>query len=169
MWRMLTLRLVPLTGFLIQQTTTLDDLGFPQIGNANVKGNAKAKQPKSRKNMQPKTFILNREAFSGTKYVEYFNPDPAVEMRLLKIAELTSRLKPSHKHTNANTANTATSHLVQKSLEETHNTQTQMETQMMPLDLGSKRSNAVDDNDGTPKPKKKKIKISVTHGLDLAE
>ena len=78
----------PLLGFLLQQTTTLDDLGFPQIRNASVKGNAKAKQPKARKNMQPKRYLLNREALSGIKYAEYFNPDPAVEMRLLKIAEL---------------------------------------------------------------------------------
>lgn len=75
----------PLTGLLTQQITVLDDLGFPQNENANIKENAKAK---ARKNMQPKTFIVNREALSSVKYTEYFNPDPAVERRLLKLAEL---------------------------------------------------------------------------------
>ncbi|KAG6889831.1 hypothetical protein C0995_014308 [Termitomyces sp. Mi166 len=159
-------------GFLIQQTVTLDDLGFPQIGNTSIKGNAKAKQPKARKNMQPKTFIVNREALSGTKYTEYFNADPDVERRLLKIAEFTSRLKLTNKNTNTDTANTEPSHLPQRSLEETNKgTQTQVDTQMAPPGLGLKRSSPADDNinDGTPKPKKRKVKISVTHGLDLAE
>ncbi|KAG6868822.1 hypothetical protein C0993_009704 [Termitomyces sp. T159_Od127] len=160
----------PFAGFLTHQTTVLDDLGFPQIGNANIKGNAKAKQPKARKNMQPKTYIVNREALRSIKYMEYFNPDPTVEKRLLKIAELTSRLKPSHKPINADTRNTEISHPASISLEENTHTQTQMETQITPQpDSISKRANPADDNDGTQKPKRKKIKISVTHGLDLAE
>ncbi|KAG6853914.1 hypothetical protein C0991_012583 [Blastosporella zonata] len=158
--------------FLIQQTTTLDDLGFPQIGHANPKTKAKTiKQPKARRNVQTKVFIFNREALRDVKYADYFNPDPSVEGRILKITEMTSRMKTLQKNPDINgPSNDAAVSLAQISLEDPVNeTQTQAETQMMPHDSGLKRGSPTDDNEGTPKPQKKKMKISITHGLDLAE
>ncbi|KAG6909639.1 hypothetical protein DXG01_016421 [Tephrocybe rancida] len=156
-------------GFMTQQTVTLDDLGFPLIADANSKSKTKAtKQPKSRKNVQPKVYIFNREALHGAKYADYFNPDPTVEGRLLKITEMTSRLK-TLQNPDTDPSNASALHLAQIFLKEPRiETQTQAETQLLPHDAGLKRNKPADDRDETPKAKKK-IKISVTHGLDLAE
>ncbi|KAG6837277.1 hypothetical protein H0H93_012282 [Arthromyces matolae] len=152
--------------FVIQQVTALDDLGFPQVGDAKAKGNAKVnKQSKGRKNVQPKSYIFNRKAREGTRYADYFNPDPAVESRLLKIKELTSRtIKPNEKSSGSGTSSVVSPQPEIAGQE----TQTQAETQVVPLKSALlKRDRRVDD-DGTPKPKKK-VKISITQGLDLAE
>ncbi|KAG5645567.1 hypothetical protein DXG03_005705 [Asterophora parasitica] len=77
------------SGFMIEQTTTLDDLGFPQVrSKSHNKGGRKIKQPKSRKNVQKTKYVFNREAMQSAQYLDYFNPDPNVEARILKIAEL---------------------------------------------------------------------------------
>ncbi|KAF8077718.1 HORMA domain-containing protein [Lyophyllum atratum] len=160
-------------GFIIEQSTTLDDLddlGFPQTRTRSLKGGrkTKGKQPKNRKNMQKPKYRFNREVLRSVQYSDYFNPDPNVEGRILKITELTSHLKSRPKAPNTDISKTAALHLAQIPLEGPESeTQTQAETQMVPSDSGLKRRNPADD-DGTPKAKKK-IKISVTHGLDLAE
>ncbi|KAG6833073.1 hypothetical protein H0H87_011818 [Tephrocybe sp. NHM501043] len=159
------------TGFLVQQTKTLDDLGFPQTEGADSNNKARhTKQPKPRKNVQTKSFIFNREALRDAKYADYFNPDPAVESRILKLKEMASRMKSLKIVPNSDLLNTAALHLAKISLKgPVKETQTQAETQTIPYETGLKRNIPADDNDSTPKPKKKKMKISVTHGLDLAE
>ncbi|KAF5380914.1 hypothetical protein D9615_004163 [Tricholomella constricta] len=159
-------------GFIIEQSTTLDDLGFAQTHEKNAKGGrkTKTKQPKNRKNVQKAKYQFKREALQSTQYLDYFNPDPSVESLLMKFAELTSHLKPHRKALDADLSNAATLQLAQISLEEPQTeTQTQAETQTLSsmYEPGLKRSN-VDDDDDTPKSKKK-MKISVTDGLDLAE
>ncbi|GLB34722.1 putative HORMA domain containing protein [Lyophyllum shimeji] len=160
-------------GFIVEQSTALDDLGFLQTRARSLKGGrkTKGKQPKNRKNVQKAKYRFNRDVVRTSQYADYFNPDPNVESRILKITELTSHLKSQHNAPNsAISKKAATLHHTQVFLEEAQGeTQTQAETQLVLDSSGLKRSHPTeDDGTDTAKPMKK-VKISVTYGLDLAE
>ncbi|RDB21131.1 Meiosis-specific protein HOP1 [Hypsizygus marmoreus] len=155
-------------GFITEQSTTLDDLGFPDTRSRSLKGGRKnkGKQPKNRKNVQKTTYQFNRSVLVTPEYSDYFNPDAKVEGRLLRLSELTSRVKSRTRilDHDLSTVSAILPPITSKRVND--ETQTQEDTQMEYHAPRPARTNP--DDESTPRPRKK-IKISVTHGLDLAE
>ncbi|KAG5638989.1 hypothetical protein H0H81_008210 [Sphagnurus paluster] len=159
-------------GFIVGQSTALDDLGFPTVHDKTKK--SKAQQPKNRKNVQRTKFMFNRAVLQTTQYQDYFDPDPQVEARIIGISELTAHLKSHHHASGVDHSRKHAEISVGERRQVVDETQTQAETQsVIPLvyehALGMKRKNTMEcPPDVTPK-RKKKVKISIAHGLDLAE
>lgn len=82
--------LIKPTGFIDEQSTTLDDLGFAETRSRSLKAGKKArsKAPKNRKNVQKVKYRFNRSKLSTLEYADYFNLNPDVEGRLLGLSEL---------------------------------------------------------------------------------
>ncbi|KAF7325399.1 HORMA domain-containing protein [Mycena venus] len=148
-------------GFIVEQSTEIDDLGFAQTRSKTFK--------KSK-------YTFNRASLSTTEYSDYFNPDHRVESRLLDLPQTKANVKsrPAAPAPAAD-ASHATSTMGPPSLppmttlpaEEAQiqtETQTQEETQPFPLPQNNKRQLS---NDGA-RPKKK-VKVSLAPAVDLAE
>ncbi|KAF7337922.1 HORMA domain-containing protein [Mycena venus] len=148
-------------GFIVEQSTEIDDLGFAQTRSKSAKGKSKTKgkQPKQRKNVQKSKYTFNRASLSTTEYSDYFNPDHRVESRLLDLPQTKANVKsrPAAPAPAAD-ASHATSTMGPPSLppmttlpaEEAQiqtETQTQEETQPFPLPQNNKRQLS---NDGAP-------------------
>jgi hypothetical protein len=73
-------------GFISEQSTTMDGLGFPETRARSHK--SKAKKTKNRKNVHRAKYRFNRVILSSVEYSHYFNPDPDVEARLLGLNDL---------------------------------------------------------------------------------
>ncbi|KAJ7461584.1 HORMA domain-containing protein [Mycena latifolia] len=74
-------------GFIVEQSTEIDDLGFAQAGSKRGKSKTKGKQPRQRKNVQKSKYAFNRASLSTIEYSDYFNPDHRVENRLLDLPQ----------------------------------------------------------------------------------
>ncbi|KAJ7161498.1 HORMA domain-containing protein [Mycena crocata] len=164
-------------GFVVEQSTEIDDIGFAQTRSKTVRGKSKAKskQPKQRKNVQKSKYAFNRASLSSVEYSDYFNPDPEVEKRMLGFPQTKANVKSRPNDIDPSTASVRTTLMAPPSLppmttlpQETQTqTQTQDDTQPMdilPPPLHNKRALS---NDGA-RPKKK-VKISMAPAVDLAE
>ncbi|KAM6500352.1 HORMA domain containing protein [Amanita muscaria] len=143
-------------GFIVDQSTVVDDFGFTETHtkNAKNKGKDKSKATK-RKAVQKSVFVFNRAAKTSQAYTDYFNPDPEIESRLLRLSELkaSSTIHP------ASTTTALSWHARDES-------QTQEETQ--PTALASLALDQEPYEQECNRPRKK-TKISVATGVDLAE
>ncbi|KAJ6490669.1 HORMA domain-containing protein [Mycena vitilis] len=165
-------------GFIVEQSTEIDDLGFASTTRSSGKSKTKGKQPKQRKNVQKSKYAFNRESLSTPEYLDYFNPDHSVESRLLGLPQTKANVKSRSTHPSAADDTPDISTMVPPSLPtmttlpqepQTQMTQTQDETQLDTMDLfppplQNKRPHS---NDGA-RPKKK-VKISLAPAVDLAE
>jgi len=150
------------SGYIVEQFVTLDELGFPETRSRNG-GKTKGKQTKTRRNVQKSKFKFNRQAVLTAAYMDYFQPDPKVESRILGFSELVDSNKFLVTTQDAD-------HFLQAGLRAPtsldrgyEETQTQEATLH---DIEPKRRPSPASNE---KRSNKKVKISVTHGLDLAE
>ncbi|KAJ7766735.1 HORMA domain-containing protein [Mycena metata] len=156
--------------FIMEQSTEIDDLGFAQKMTRG-KSKAKGKQPKQRKNVQKSKYVFNRASLSTIEYSNYFNPDPAVESRLLDLPQTKANVKSRPNAAPAADADTpSTSTVAPPSLppvtilpQETE-TQTQDDTQRELPPFPQKRP--LSDDGARPK---KKAKISLATAVDLAD
>ncbi|KAJ7264961.1 HORMA domain-containing protein [Mycena haematopus] len=162
-------------GFILEQSTEIDDLGFAETRSHKAK--TKGKRPKQRKNVQKAKYIFNRASLSTPEYSDYFNPDHSVEMRLLGLAQTKANVKPRSTVPAADESQPTLEPAPQSlppmttlALEEAQTqTQTQSQTQdetqvdFLPLQNNKRQIS----NDGA-RPKKK-VKISVAPAVDLAE
>ncbi|KAL1746287.1 HORMA domain-containing protein [Schizophyllum fasciatum] len=142
--------------FVSEQLVEVDALGVQhsRAAPAKVKGKAASK---SRKNAGKRRWVFNHAMKDSTAYKDYFDPNPAVERRILKFEELEKEIKLSRKTPFMESTNHALGGMIDE-------TQTQEDTQMW--DGALKRGNdQVDDSD---RPKKK-TRISVAFAVDLAE
>ncbi|KAJ7024255.1 HORMA domain-containing protein [Mycena alexandri] len=155
--------------FIMEQLTEIDDLGFQQKMTRG-KSKAKGKQPKQRKNVQKSKYVFNRASLSTIEYSNYFDPDHAVESRLLDLPQTKANVKSRPNVAPAPAADApSTSTVAAPSLppvtilpQETETqTQTQDDTQR---DLPQKRP--LSDDGARPK---KKAKISLAPAVDLAD
>ncbi|KAF8743650.1 hypothetical protein AX14_001704 [Amanita brunnescens Koide BX004] len=142
-------------GFISDQCTVVDEFDLTGRNTRNkTKTNAKAAK---KKKVQKPIFAFNRAIKSSQVYLDYFNPDPEVESRLMALADLKTNSTSYIDRDNTVTAR-AYAHADDDS-------QTQEETQlaaMADLTFDERR------DDGVDRPRKR-IKISVTMGVDLAE
>ncbi|KAF9469301.1 HORMA domain-containing protein [Collybia nuda] len=156
-------------GFIEEQSTTLDDLGFTETHSRSLKAGkkTKSKAPKNRKNVQKTKYKFNRSKLSTTEYADYFNTDAEVEGRLLGLKELYARFG---KGVGSQSIQPAPGKPL--SHQTPTQTQTQNETQIdfspSKHDHTQKRVKSKPSTDENIRPTKK-IKISVTCGVDLAE
>ncbi|KAJ7154281.1 HORMA domain-containing protein [Mycena filopes] len=158
--------------FIMEQLTEIDDLGFAQRMTRG-KSKAKGKQPKQRKNVQKSKYVFNRASLSTVEYSNYFNPDHAVESRLLDLPQTKANVKS---RPNAAPVPNATSTSAPPSLppvttlpQETESQmQTQDDTQLdLPPPPQPQNNKRMLSNDGA-RPKKK-VKVSLAPAVDLAE
>ncbi|KAJ7811429.1 HORMA domain-containing protein [Mycena olivaceomarginata] len=170
-------------GFIVEQSTELDDLGFAQVRSKAAKGKSKTKS-KQRKNVQKAKFIFNRASIATTEYSDYFNPDHSVESRLLGLPQTKANVKARPTvPVPAAGASSSTSAPVLPSLPpmatlSTEEIQTQTQTQIQtqedtqpdPMDFlpppAQNNKRQLSDDGARPK---KKIKISIAPAVDLAE
>ena len=77
-------------GYIVEQFVTLDELGFPETRSRSLKDGrkTKGKQTKTRRNVQKSKFKFNGQAVLTAAYMDYFQPDPKVESRILGLSEL---------------------------------------------------------------------------------
>ncbi|KAJ7633058.1 HORMA domain-containing protein [Roridomyces roridus] len=157
-------------GFIVELSTEIDDIGFPQTrGKAvNGKSKTKGKQPKQRKNVQKTKYAFNRASLKTAEYEAYFNPDPSVENRLLDLPQTKATLKSRQTQT-----------ALPPVPDQAHDNDTSMAPPPLPMMMMDDGSQTQDEsqavvhlkrplsNDGE-RPKKK-IKISLVHGVDLAD
>ncbi|TFK76209.1 DNA-binding protein [Pluteus cervinus] len=138
-------------GFILQQSTIVNELGLVETHVRNTRGKGKAKQSKPKKNIQKSKYVFNHQVKSTLAYSNYFDPDR--EADVLGIAEL----KPT----------AGSSKQLQKDvLNQQPETQTQDGTPE-PVLHKNKRILSIQAQEFAPT--KKKIKISVTSCVDLAE
>ena len=69
------------------ETKTKDDLGILETASRVSKSKAKQKG-KQRKTLQKAKYIFNSLSKHTQAYKDYFNPDPAVENRVLGLSDL---------------------------------------------------------------------------------
>ncbi|KAJ7735275.1 HORMA domain-containing protein [Mycena maculata] len=170
-------------GFIVEQSTEIDEIGFAQT-RSKSKSKTKGKQPKQRKNVQKSKYAFNRASLSSSEYLDYFNPDPRVENRLLDLpqtkANVKSRPNAPAADAPAPAPDTSANHASLPSLPpvtimpqgtQTQDDETQYTQEMdilptppPPPPLHNKRPLS---NDGA-RPKKK-VKISIVPAVDLAE
>ena len=159
-------------GFISDQCTVVDEFDLTGRNTRNkTKTNAKAAK---KKKVQKPIFAFNRAIKSSQVYLDYFNPDPEVESRLMALADLVSlsivlklylsctftQKTNSTSYIDRDNAVTARAYA-----HADDDSQTQEETQlaaMADLTFDERR------DDGVDRPRKR-IKISVTMGVDLAE
>ncbi|KAF8912012.1 HORMA domain-containing protein [Gymnopilus junonius] len=152
-------------GFILQESTALDDLGFSITSHSKKGKNNKGKgttnkQARPRKNMQKPRYIFNKEILSKPQYLDAFKPDDQeIESRLLGVLEMTKEIRSIRLATNAPKFNV--------------NTQTQDESQEAPSAIGTvlhKRPILHDESDTLESNRQtKRIKMSLAAGVDLAE
>jgi meiosis-specific protein len=177
-------------GFILEQSTATNELGFPETRSRSIKGNkSKGRQGKNRKNVQKAKYRFNRATLSSIEYSNYFNPDSDVEGRILGLPELVcsrvlcpigltvriqkARLKSLRQPPAPPVSDVSTFQPAQKCTELTQaETQTQDESQLLASlslsDIAPKRLHTPSGIDDTGRPKKK-VKVSVAHAVDLAE
>lgn len=177
------------SGFISEQTTTIDDLGFTETRTRNVRGMGKGKQPKHRKNVQKQKYAFNRAVASTQMYSDYFNPNSEVESRMLGLSEIVSF---THSYTDilpslpaVQKATVAVSKKNRPAAEASQRltdkpplpqpippeveTQTQIEEDDSLLNETNLIQTVAPANPEISERPKKKCKISVTRGVDLAE
>ncbi|KAJ4466587.1 HORMA domain-containing protein [Lentinula lateritia] len=145
-------------GFIAEETTTTDEIGFVQTRAKTMKGKGKnAKQSKLRRGLQKQRFVFNLKSVRCQEYKDYFDPSPEVESRLLGIPQTRASLKARN--------TTARNPSRPEPFPQTQSAQSQ--TQDDPEETFTlKRPPEV--NTDSPR-RKKKVKISITRGVDLAE
>ncbi|KAF8623560.1 hypothetical protein AX15_006330 [Amanita polypyramis BW_CC] len=148
-------------GFMFDRLTVVDDFGLTEAQTKNTRNRTKPKKKVTkRKAVQKPTFVFNRTSKVSQAYLDYFNPDPEVESRLMGLSELKTSSATYNIH-NTNVAVRTRSSAMCIDIA----SQTQEETQLVALaslTLGEQR-----DQDAS-RPRKK-VKISVATGVDLAE
>ncbi|KAJ6502009.1 HORMA domain-containing protein [Mycena sanguinolenta] len=162
-------------GFILEQSTEIDDLGFAQTRSRTTK--TKGKRTKQRKNVQKAKYIFNRASLSTPEYADYFNPDHSVETRLLGLPQTKANVKSRPTAPAADAPQPAVDPApqslppmttltpeAQPQTQTQTQTQTQDETQLVLPLQNNKRQ--ISNDDARPK---KKVKISVAPAVDLAE
>ncbi|KAJ3745036.1 HORMA domain-containing protein [Lentinula detonsa] len=73
-------------GFMVEENTTTDEIGFVQSRAKTTKGKGKGKM-KPRRGLQKQKFMFNRKSLRTQEYEDYFDPSLKVESRLLGIPQ----------------------------------------------------------------------------------
>ncbi|KAJ3980132.1 HORMA domain-containing protein, partial [Lentinula detonsa] len=68
-------------GFMVEENTTTDEIGFVQSRAKTTKGKGKGKM-KPRRGLQKQKFMFNRKSLRTQEYEDYFDPSLKVESRL---------------------------------------------------------------------------------------
>ncbi|KAJ3866805.1 HORMA domain-containing protein [Lentinula novae-zelandiae] len=145
-------------GFIAEETTTTDEIGFVQTRAKTMKGKGKsAKQSKLRRGLQKQRFVFNLKSVRCQEYKDYFDPSPEVESRLLGIPQTRASLKARN--------TTARNPSRPEPFPQTQSAQSQTQDDLEET-FTLKRPPEV--NTDSPR-RKKKVKISITRGVDLAE
>jgi len=76
-----------LSGFILTEIRTTDDLGILETGSRSMKGKSKARG-KQRKTLQRPKYVFNWSSKRKSAYKDYFNPDYAVESQMLGLSDL---------------------------------------------------------------------------------
>ncbi|KAI5900491.1 uncharacterized protein SCHCODRAFT_02563200 [Schizophyllum commune H4-8] len=141
-------------GFISQQVVEVDGLGVQHSRAAAAKGKGKA-PAKPRKNAK-RRWVFNYTMKEGQAYKDYFDPNPEVVRRILKVPELEKSVK-AHKSPFLESTNYARG--------DVEETQTQEDTQMWDGTAARKRD---DRSDQSERPRKK-TRMSLASAVDLAE
>ncbi|KAF9261437.1 DNA-binding protein [Marasmius fiardii PR-910] len=155
-------------GFILEQTTMVNDIGIAETRTRDAKNKGKTKQGQ-RRNVQKPKYAFNRQSVQTQAYKDYFNPNREVESKLLGLAQ--KLLIPYHNLTmqkatiKSRKIRIPDSAPVQSIPQDDVQTQTQDETQLFTTPEPQKRFAENDDN---LRPKKKP-KISLAPPVDLAE
>ncbi|KAF9059094.1 HORMA domain-containing protein [Rhodocollybia butyracea] len=137
-------------GFIAEEMTTTDEIGFFQTRAKSTKGKGKAKQPKARRGLQKQKYVFDRKSVRTQEYLDYFDPGPEVENRLLGVPQSRASIK----------ARKAAPLLPPSSLR-------YLILSPKLKGLGLKRP--AEPHAGESCRSTKKVKISITHAVDLAE
>ncbi|KIK61869.1 hypothetical protein GYMLUDRAFT_58517 [Collybiopsis luxurians FD-317 M1] len=165
-------------GFISEESTTTDELGFVQTRSKSVKGRGgkgKAKQAKTRRGLQKQKFVFNHQSTRTQEYRDYFDPSPEVESRLLGLPQTRASLKARTTKIAPRSPPPVADSFPFELFPQTQSVRTQSLTQddmqsflpSHPLQ-GVKRPAESQYPDASPRPRKK-VKISIAGGVDLAE
>ena len=143
----------------------------------STRNKTKTKAKVAKKMVQKPVFAFNRAIKSSQAYLDYFNPDPDVESRLMGLADLvclsivnTSKISRTFTQKTISAPyiirdNAVAACAQPPAMDVDDDSQTQEETQLAAM-VGLSFDERCDD--GVDRPRKR-IKISVTMGVDLAE
>ncbi|KAJ3722802.1 HORMA domain-containing protein [Lentinula guzmanii] len=148
-------------GFMVEENTTTDEIGFVQSRAKTTKGKGKGKT-KPRRGLQKQKFMFNRKSLRTQEYEDYFDPSLEVESRLLGIPQTRASLKAR----NAAMLPSPNSSQTEELFPQTQSAQSQ--TQDDPVETFTLKRGPEQNTEESPR-RRKKVKISITGGVDLAE
>ncbi|KAJ4487607.1 HORMA domain-containing protein [Lentinula aciculospora] len=144
-------------GFIAEETTIADEIGFVQTRAKTMKGKGKGtKQTRPRRGLQKQKFMFNKNSVRSQEYKDYFDPNSEAESRLLGLPQTRANLKAR---------NAAILLAPNSPFAPTESAQSQ--TQDDPVEaISLKRAPEASTDESS---RRKKVKISITGGVDLAE
>ncbi|KAJ4478474.1 HORMA-domain-containing protein [Lentinula aciculospora] len=75
-------------GFIAEETTIADEIGFVQTRAKTMKGKGKGtKQTRPRRGLQKQKFMFNKNSVRSQEYKDYFDPNSEAESRLLGLPQ----------------------------------------------------------------------------------